>query len=125
VERQQQNSAGLHALVNQPCHAVRERVGLARARAGDDEQRPVTMSDGLQLLRVKASSQEGESGMAEVYSRQDTEYRIQVLPESDMGGATKARKDTKLNGCGRTRFRFLRLRVFVAIYFGFRAGQGG
>jgi len=41
-EREQEDPAGLHALVDQPGNPVRERVGLAGPRAGDYEQRPVT-----------------------------------------------------------------------------------
>jgi hypothetical protein len=59
-EREKENPARLHPLVNQPRHSVRQRVRLARARARDDKQRPVTVSDGLELLRIQSGKPVGK-----------------------------------------------------------------
>ena len=42
-ERQQQDAARIGAVHDQMRHPMRERVGLARARAGNDQQRRVTV----------------------------------------------------------------------------------
>ena len=43
----------MHALVDEVGDAVREHPGLAGAGAGDDEQRPAAVDDGVELVGVQ------------------------------------------------------------------------
>ena len=52
-ERQQQNAFGWHPLLDQVRDATRERPRLARARTGDDQHRPFTAGDRLELRGVE------------------------------------------------------------------------
>ena len=58
-EGQQQDAARIGAAHDQVGDPVRQRVGLARAGAGDDEQRPCVMLDGAPLLGIER----GEPGI--------------------------------------------------------------
>jgi sulfate/thiosulfate-binding protein len=57
-EGQQQQALGRDALAEQPLDARAERRRLARARAGQDEQRPAGVGGGGELLRVELGSVE-------------------------------------------------------------------
>jgi hypothetical protein len=52
-EGEQQDALGRRAGDEQMRDAMRERVGLARARAGEDEERPVAESRGFLLSGVQ------------------------------------------------------------------------
>ena len=52
-EGQQQDAARIGAVDDQVGDAVGERVGLARAGAGDDQQRPGVVLDGAPLLGIE------------------------------------------------------------------------
>ena len=52
-EGEQEDPLRRDAALDEVRDAVDERARLARARAGDDEQRPVAERDGARLLRVE------------------------------------------------------------------------
>ena len=52
-ERDGEDPRGVHALVDEVGDAVGQDPGLARAGAGDDEQRPATVDDGVELVGVE------------------------------------------------------------------------
>ena len=57
-EGDREDLAGLHAAGGEQVGDARgERLGLARAGAGDDEQRPALVHDRLPLLRVEPLEQ--------------------------------------------------------------------
>jgi hypothetical protein len=60
--------------------AVRQHAGLARARAGDDEQRPALVDDGLPLRAVEPG-----------------EHPLELAPDRALGGALEG-------GCSRQGF---------------------
>ncbi len=53
-ERDGEDLLRAHTLVDEVRDAVREHPGLARARAGDHEQRAVLVDDGVELVGVQA-----------------------------------------------------------------------
>ena len=62
-ERDGEDPRGVHALVHEVGDAVREHPRLARPGAGDDEQRPAAVDDGVELVRVQAVRRRiGEGG---------------------------------------------------------------
>ena len=52
-ERQEEDLARIDAFGDQPCHALDERRGFARAGPRDDQQRAVAVGGGLALLRIQ------------------------------------------------------------------------
>ena len=52
-EGEEEDALGRDAALDQVRDAVDERARFARARAGDDEQRPVAEGDGARLLRIE------------------------------------------------------------------------
>ncbi len=53
-ERDGEDPRRVHAVVDEVGDAVREHPGLARAGAGDDEQRAGLVDDGVELVGVEA-----------------------------------------------------------------------
>jgi hypothetical protein len=47
------DAPGIHAAPNEPCHPMRQGLGLARTCARDHQQRPVTVLDRSGLGRVE------------------------------------------------------------------------
>ena len=53
AEGEQQDAPRIGAAEDEVRHAMCQRVGLARAGAGDDEQRPASVHDGVALRRIE------------------------------------------------------------------------
>ena len=62
-ERQGEDLRGLRpSRCDQPGDPARDDLGLARAGARDDEERPVSVGDRAQLLRIQTAKQRVETG---------------------------------------------------------------